>query len=201
MMLGREEEAAVAIMDAREKCPACGEDEYLLFIWKTMVRYHHGKAAEAMQEGQPKVCILREKVVLILNPSFADAHYNIALALVALGDAKTAEQEYRLALQTYSEKEAELAADAKNNLADLLVREKKSAKEATALVRQAIAVRGERASYLDTLARACDLAGDLGCAKDAFEKLLAKGGDFPPGAAEHARKRLAELSAQRFLSP
>jgi len=111
-----------------------------------------------------------------------------------------AEAEYRLAIAGYrSPKDDADAADARNNLAGTIVARGGEAQEAVALARAAIAVRGRRPSYLDTLARACDAVRDGVCARDAYQGLLdaarSAPGTIPEKFLAHARQRLADLPA------
>jgi hypothetical protein len=66
--------------------------------------------------------------------------------------------------------------------------------EAVMLARGAIALRGERPSYLETLSRACDAKGDKACAVERFHKLLASSEALPFEVKTHAEERLKKLA-------
>jgi predicted Zn-dependent protease len=97
------------------------------------------------------------------------------------------------ALASFGSAKSANLADAQNNLADLLLESGGKPQEAHALVTEAIAVRGQRASYVDTLARACDAMNDAPCAREAFQKLLDSKGALPQPVRAHAEERLRAL--------
>jgi hypothetical protein len=65
--------------------------------------------------------------------------------------------------------------------------------EAEKYVRQALAIRGERPAYLDTLGRACDLRQQIDCAKEAYGKLVRNPAGVSKALLDHARDRLGKL--------
>lgn len=109
-----------------------------------------------------------------------------------LGDPGQAEGILRRLVASHDPAHPELLADARARLAELLV-ERGAAAEAIPLAREALAVRPDRPHILDTLARACDAAGDAACARDAFARLLARG-DLPSEARVRADARSRALA-------
>ncbi|GAC1339201.1 MAG: hypothetical protein NVSMB23_07890 [Myxococcales bacterium] len=154
-------------------------------------QYRLGSAAVAARQDRVAQDALRQAIAAA--PRFADAHYNLAIVLRRSGDRGGAEQEYRAALASFGDAKSANRADAQNFLADLLVESPGKAREARALVTDAIAVRGPRASYLDTLARACDALHDTTCARDSFRKLLDSKDELPGFVRLHAEERLRAL--------
>lgn len=154
---------------------------------------HMARGMQSVQEGDDAQAASAFRAALELEPTFADAHYNLGVVLRRAKDLKGAEQAYRAAIANFRPREELLRADAQNNLADLLVSRGARGQEPVTLARAAIAVRGERPSYLDTLARACDASGDRACAVEAFGKLLAGRGPLPPEVKAHAEARLEAL--------
>ncbi|WP_375765026.1 tetratricopeptide repeat protein [Archangium gephyra] len=201
--LGRWDEAAVSIGHARRLLPEDVEvQRFSQAVALTLARSrlpgealkHHGQGGVLSAQGRHAEAEKEYEAALKLAPGFADCHYNLGILARRRGDLARAEQEYRVAVDTFLPEEALLRADAMNNLADTIVSRGGDAKEAARLVREAITVRGERASYLDTLARACDAQGDSPCAAEAFRKLLASGAVLPSDIRTHAEKRLSELT-------
>ncbi len=203
----RHTEAIETVTEAREKCAQCRTGAAFTRNVRPLALYHQGKAAALFQEGKLELAETGEAVVLKIDPDFADAYYNLGKIAVARGKMDVAEAMYRKALARYRPEEAQPAADAKNNLAFLLagrdggpagrvggLADRSGGREAVSLVRAAIAVRGERPSYLDTLGRACDAVNDKACAREAYRKLLQKAGaEVPAEATAHAKERLAAL--------
>lgn len=155
---------------------------------------HHARGGLLASAGRGPEAETQYRAALALAPGFADCHYNLGRLARSRGDLDAAEREYRAAIAGYGPREMVLRADAQNNLADLLASRGRGGAEAVQLVREAIVVRGERASYLDTLARACDAAGDRGCAAEAFGKLLQSEAPLPAEVRAHAQERLRALA-------
>jgi tetratricopeptide (TPR) repeat protein len=188
-------DALDAVKAARDKCPQCGPNSDFTRGLHPLVLYFHDKAARFFQEGKLDLAETGEGIVLTVDPHFADAYYNLGKIAAARGKNDKAETFYLAAIGGYRPEEKVLAADAKNNLAMLLTA-RGEGRPALKLVREAIAVRGERPSYLDTLGRACDAVNDRACARDAYGKLLGTGGgDLPADIVAHARERLARLGS------
>lgn len=201
-LLQRWDAAAVAFKHARRLLP---EDQELDRVEQALALAprtppppealaHHARGGELATQGRQEEAEKEYEAALKIAPGFADCHYNLGLLARRRGDLERAEREYRSALDTYHPEETLLSADAMNNLADTLVARGGDASEAVQLAREAISVRGERASYLDTLARACDAQGDTRCAVEAFRKLLASSVPLPPEVRAHAEKRLGALT-------
>jgi tetratricopeptide (TPR) repeat protein len=200
--LGDLGEAATALGVARRLSP---EDAHLAELTRELQSALAGQGipAEAMlhfsrgtahaAQGKDDAAQTEYDAALRIAPHFGDCHYNLGVLVRRAGDLDRAEREYRAALADYPPNAKTLRADAQNNLADLLVARGKAPAEAESLVREAIATRGERASYLDTLARACDAGGKRDCAREAFGKLLDPGKSLPPEVRRHAEERLRAL--------
>ncbi|QRK12678.1 tetratricopeptide repeat protein [Archangium violaceum] len=155
---------------------------------------HNARGAKLALEGRMDEALAEFEAAVKVAPDYADARYNLAQLLTKKGDKARAEQEYRKAIPGFHEREKALRADAQNNLAFLLVERGVKGEEPVTLARAAIETRGERPSYLDTLARACDARGDKACAVDAFRKLLASSETLPFDVRTHAEQRLKTLA-------
>lgn len=155
---------------------------------------HYAQGTQLVGEGKQDEAMAEFEAALKLAPDYADGRYNLARLLSHKGDKARAEQEYRKAIPAYHEREKLLRADAQNNLASLLVERGAKGDEAVTLARAAIAVRGERPSYLDTLGRACDAKGDKACAVESFRKMLASSQTLPFDVKTHAEERLKKLA-------
>jgi tetratricopeptide (TPR) repeat protein len=192
----RDVDAYDAATEAREKCPRCAPGTDFTRSIRPFVLYLHDKAATFFQQGKLDLAETGEVAVVKVAPDFADAYYNLGKIAAAKGKTDLAEAFYRRALDRYRPEESQLAADTKNNLAFLLLGRGGADLEAILLIRDAIAVRGERPAYLDTLGRACDATDDRACARYAYSKLLRVGGSaLPADVAAHARARLARLDS------
>lgn len=201
--LGRLDDAFAAAERVKALAPDAPQTEVLLMALASMdgVMRVSPEAARHFTEGvghagQGRMGEARAafEAALRLAPDFADCHYNLGVVLAQQGDTARAEREYRAAIPGFGPRQAVLQADARNNLAFLLVSRGVKGAEPVALVRAAIATRGERPSYLDTLARACDASGDTACAVETFRKLLAAKDALPPEVRVHAEARLEALA-------
>ena len=137
---------------------------------ESLDRCARGQAA--MFQGRWPEAAHEQRNALRYAPDFA---WCIALAAETswrLGDPAGAERLFRRAVAGFPDRLAPLRADAQARLAALLVEKGGGAGEAAELARASLATRGERAATLDVLARACAAAGDVGCARDAAERLL-----------------------------
>jgi tetratricopeptide (TPR) repeat protein len=191
----RQSEALDTVTEARAKCAPCVAGSAFARNLRPLVLYHQGKAARLFDQGKLDLAESGEMVVLTLDPDFADAYHNLGKIAAARGKLDAAEAMYRKALAYYRPEESRLAADAKNNLAILLAG-RRAGREAVSLVQEAIALRGERPSYLDTLGRACEAVNDRPCAREAYRKLLQSAGtEVPADVTAHAKQRLAKLEA------
>jgi tetratricopeptide (TPR) repeat protein len=158
--------------------------------------YFQQKAKDFFEEGKLELAETGAVSAIRVDPTFAGRYYNLGKIEAAKEDVKKAEAMYRAAIILYRPVESQLAADAKNNLAFLLVGQPDGGQEAVSLVREAIAVRGERASYLDTLGRACDAVDDKPCSRKAYSKLLKiQSPDVPAAVRDHARERVSSLGS------
>lgn len=126
-------------------------------------------------------------------PKFAEAHYNLGVLASAQDDLSTAEASYRAAIAQAIPAQKLIRGDAQNNLAFMLLKQQTRLGEAEQLARNALELRPERASYLDTLAQICDAEGNSACAKDAYRRLLDSGEDLPQNVKAHAEERLNAL--------
>ncbi len=192
-------EALNTVTEAREKCAQCGPGSQFARNLRPLVLYHQGKAARLVAQGKLDLAESGETVVLTLDPDFADAYYNLGKIAVARGNLDVAEAMYRKALAYYRPEESQQAADAKNNLAFLLAG-RRAGREAVSLVREAIAVRGDRPSYLDTLGRACDAVDDRPCAREAYRKLLKGEGARCPRTSQRTPSSASPSSRPRGAS-
>jgi tetratricopeptide (TPR) repeat protein len=201
--LGRFEKAAQALQQARRLKPVDRELDALAYrIAQGLITLRapeeavarHERGVELAGEGRNEEAMREFEAALARAPTFADCHHNLGLLARRREDFARAEREYRAAIAGYAAGEEPLRAEAQNNLANLLVARGGSPEEALTLVREALTVRGERAGYLDTLARACDAKGDRACAVEAFRKLLASGEPLAPEVKGHAQARLGALS-------
>jgi tetratricopeptide (TPR) repeat protein len=200
--LGNLQGAAAAVLNAKRLRPDDPEvDQVAIEIAQNLSATSlpraalilHARGGTLIQAGKHDEAEQAYREALRIAPTFADCHYNLGSLARRRGDLETAEREYRTAIAGYTPGEVRLLADARNNLADLLVARQKNYPEAVTLVRQAIEVRGARASYIDTLARACDANNDVACATDSFKKLLTFT-EIPPEVRAHAAQRLKVLA-------
>jgi tetratricopeptide (TPR) repeat protein len=113
----------------------------------------------------------------------------IAESLRRLGDLARAEALYRGVVGAFPEGQGHLRADAQGRLAALLLELGRPPAEAIALAREALARRGDRAALLETLGRACHLAGEVACARDAWQRLLRRP-NLPEAMRADAEARL-----------
>jgi tetratricopeptide (TPR) repeat protein len=190
--------AADALLESRKPCPACAKDE----VW--------GRAADAVAEA---LCAKAEKqlaandaagarknaeAAAALRPDRAETHLVEAKLARAGGDKKGAIAAYRKALEGLSDANAEPGANARLELAGLLVADGDGA-EAVKVAREAAAARGSDGRALDVLGRACDLTKDTDCARKTYDKLskLSPGPTASKEAVEHARQRMKELKKKR----
>jgi tetratricopeptide (TPR) repeat protein len=201
--LGKLDEAFEAAERVKALAPEAPQTEQLyMFLsqWHAATRVspdaaqHNAQGLQLTTQGKQDEAIAEFEAALKLAPDYADARYNLARLLSQKGDKARAEQEYRKAIPGFHEREKLLRADAQNNLAYLLVVQGVKGDEPVTLARAAIAVRGERSSYLDTLARACDAKGDKACAVESFRKLLASSETLPFELKTHAEERLKKLA-------
>ncbi|WNG44185.1 tetratricopeptide repeat protein [Archangium minus] len=202
-MVGKLDGAFAAAERVKELAPNAAQTEGLgMFLaqWHAAIRMpqeaaaHNEQGARLATEGRMDEALAEFEAAVKVAPDYADARYNLAQLLTKKGDTQRAEQEYRKAIPGFHEREKVLRADAQNNLAFLLVERGVKGEEPVTLARAAIETRGERPSYLDTLARACDAKGDKACAVDAFRKLLASSETLPFDVRTHAEQRLKTLA-------
>ncbi|WNG33707.1 tetratricopeptide repeat protein [Archangium violaceum] len=201
--VGKFDEAFAAVERVKTLAPEAPQAEALgmmLAQWHAAMRMpqeaaaHNAQGAKLATEGRMDEALAEFEAAVKVAPDYADARYNLAQLLTKKGDTQRAEQEYRKAIPGFHEREKVLRADAQNNLAFLLVERGVKGEEPVTLARAAIETRGERPSYLDTLARACDAKGDKACAVDAFRKLLASSETLPFDVRTHAEQRLKTLA-------
>lgn len=201
--LGKMDEAFEAAERVKALAPEVPQTEQLFMFlsqWHAATRVspeaaqHNAQGLQLTTQGKQDEAIAEFEAALKLEPDYADARYNLGTLLQKKGDKARAEQEYRKAIPGFHERENLLRADAQNNLAFLLVERGAKGEEAVTLARAAIAVRGERTSYLDTLARACDAKGDKACAVESLRKLLASSQTLPYEVKTHAEERLKKLA-------
>ncbi|HET8734766.1 MAG TPA: hypothetical protein VFM45_13450 [Anaeromyxobacteraceae bacterium] len=148
------------------------------------------RSQAAMFQGRWPEAAHEQRNGLRKSPGFT---YCIALAGVTaarLGDPASGERAIRRAIADMSDRLAPLRADAQAWLGALLLEKDGGAKEATALARASLAVRGDRAGTLDLLARACTATGDEACAREATERLLRLPG-LPEAMRAEASRRLS----------
>jgi tetratricopeptide (TPR) repeat protein len=200
--LGNLQAAAAAVLNAKRLRPDDPEvDQVAIEIAQNLsvtalpraALILHARGGTLVQAGKHQEAEEAYREALRIAPTFADCHYNLGSLARRRGDLDAAEHEYRTAIAGYSQGDIRLLADARNNLADLLVARNKNIPEAVTLARQAIETRGARASYIDTLARACDANKDAECATSTFRKLLTFT-ELPAEVRAHAVERLKVLA-------
>jgi Tfp pilus assembly protein PilF len=200
--LGRMDEAFASAERVQALAPDAPQTDVLLMALASMdgvlrvppeAARHFTEGSRHASEGRLDEARASFEAALRVAPDFADGHYNLGVVVSQQGDKARAEREFRAAIPGFHPRQAVLQADARNNLAFLLVSRGIKGPEPVALVRAAIATRGERPSYLDTLARACDANGDTACAVESFRKLLAAKDSLPTEVRVHAEARLEAL--------
>jgi protein O-mannosyl-transferase len=125
---------------------------------------------------------------LELKPTFADAHYNLANALVRAGDRPEAIREFNEALQLRP-----AFADAENNLGNLL-KSMGEAQEAVDHLTRAVDLAPEDAEIQSNLGAALAAAGENVQAVDHFERAVRLA---PDDAGFHRRLARALVAANR----
>jgi len=146
------------------------------------------RAWVALLDAQPGEAMREAANGMRFAPQFHWCAAVHAEALWAARDPASAERLLRWAIAGYGAGREPLRADAKGLLAEILSLRAGAAPEAAALAREALAVRGDRAAVLAALVRACDAAGDTGCARDASARLLALP-QVPAAVREVAERR------------
>lgn len=202
--LGHFPEAARALEEARRLRPADAEVEALdtqlaqVLAVQGVPREalaHHARAGALAQQGRDEEARAAYAAALAVHPAFADAHLRLGVSWLERGEPARAEEALRAALAHARPVERRLRAEAQGALAEaLLLRGGAGVAEAVELARQALAATGERAAPLDTLARACDAAGDGACAAEAYRRLLASREPLSPEVRERAEGRLRALA-------
>jgi tetratricopeptide (TPR) repeat protein len=155
---------------------------------ESLDRCSRGRAAA--MEGQYVEAEREYRNALKYSPAYRWCTANLAEVRFVLGHPAEAEELLREAIAGYPARLDGLRSDAKGRLASLLVARGQGGAEAVALARAALAARGEQAAVLEALALACDATGDVACARDAWQRLLAR-----PHLAERTRARAAERIA------
>jgi tetratricopeptide (TPR) repeat protein len=122
-------------------------------------------------------------------------HLHLQLGLLARRghDVPTAERELRAALSLAPESAQGVRAEARAQLAALLVEAHQGLPEAQHLIQEAIEIHGEKPEWLETLGEACASQGDLGCATKSLQRALAYE-DLRAEQRARLSARLAELS-------
>jgi len=134
-----------------------------------------------------------------LRPDAPATHLMRARLAKAGGESKTAEGEYRKAVEGFSDAKSDAGAGARLELATLLVADG-SGSEAAKLAEEVVGARGDDGRGLDTLGRACDLTKDVDCARKAYERLaqLSPGTDgATQEAIDHAKGRMKLLKSKK----
>lgn len=167
-----------------EAARLAGRDPAVERVWSTLFgmapdpaqpqealdRCLRGRAAQL--DGRWEEALREQTAALRYTRTFYWCGAGIAESMRQRGDRERAEALYRAVVSAFPERQRHLRADAQGRLAALLLELGRPPQEAVALAREALEVRGERAAVLDTLARACQAAGDLPCARDARARLL-----------------------------
>lgn len=201
--LGQLREARAAIQEALRLEPTNQDYDQVALVIEGMLAFeaqpkdavdHANRGEQLALTGQNEEAAREYEAALGIAPNFPDCHYNLGRVVRRMGDFERAEREYRAAIAGYNADQRRLKADAQNNLADLLTERGVKTEEAVALVREAISVRGERNSYLDTLAKACDAQANMACAVEAYRKLLNSNKQLSPAVRQHAEERLRTLA-------
>jgi hypothetical protein len=135
-------------------------------------------------------------VGLLVAPRYLWCVAGLGEAMWRAGHPARGEALLRAVIEEYPERQAALRADASARLAELLLEQRRNAGEAAAIARAALAQRGERPGLLALAARACDAAGDAGCATAAWRRLAAH-----PRAPESLRAEAAARVGALTRSP
>jgi predicted Zn-dependent protease len=129
----------------------------------------------AMMDGQWIDAQREQLSALRYAPRFHWCLAGVAETTWRLGDAARGEQLLRRVIADYPAAQEPLRADAKGRLAALLLDGKRGAGEAARLLREALAVRGERRALLQRLEQACEAIDDDACERDAEARLARLG--------------------------
>lgn len=125
----------------------------------------------AMMDGQWVDAQREQLAALRYAPRFHWCLAGVAETTWRLGDAARGEQLLRRVIADYPPAQDLLRADAKARLAALLLEGRRDAGEAARLLREALAVRGDRTALLQRLGQACEAIDDDACERDAEARL------------------------------
>jgi len=157
---------------------------------ETLDRCTRGCAAEMEGEWIEAEREFRNGIKYAPQYAWCLAHW--AESVGRAGDFARAERLFRQAIAAFPAAQRPLRADAEGRLAALLVSSRKDAVEAVRLARGALAERGDRAALLYVLGRACDLAEEVVCSRDAYARMLALP-HVPDALRASAQERLQAL--------
>ena len=122
---------------------------------------------------QEMVHLLRKAIAI--NPSYAEAHFNLGIALKSQGDFQAATDSYRQALAINPN-----YVEAYNNLG-ITLKEQGNLKAAIDTYRQALAINPNYAEAYSNLGNALKDQGDVQAAIDAHRQALAVNPNYPQG--------------------
>jgi predicted Zn-dependent protease len=196
--------AADILRDSRAPCPACASNDGWNHAADEVAAALAAKAQKQIAEGNASGARKSAEGALAVRPDLPEAQLVLGKVARAEGNTKAAASAYRKAVERLPDAKAESGANARLELATLLIggagdgSGAGDGKEAVKLAEQVVAARGDDGAALDTLGRACDATRDKTCARKAYAKLVKlRGGDGKSqGALEHARLRMKELKSR-----
>lgn len=192
--------AADVLSDSARACAACLADDRWRRAGDDVARALAASAQKQIGSGNAAAANKTLDRVAALRPDLPETHLGRGQIARTQGDEPRAFAEFRRAVDTTPDAKAPAGAAARLELARLLT-DRGQPGEATTLVRQVVASRGEDVASLDLLGRACEANKDAECARKAYGRLVSlpatateRAGDDPAKAAvSHARDRLKLL--------
>ena len=191
--------ASEALRASASACPPCASDDAWNRTNEDVARAFHAKAIKQLGSGDASGAQKSADLAVALRPNLPETQLVVGKVARAQGNTKAAATAYRKAIQGLPDAKADAGATARLELATLLLSNGDGAAEATKLAEDVLAARGDDATALDTLGRACDATRDTNCARNAYGKLvkLSAGGAPTKEALAHARVRVKELKSRR----
>jgi len=191
--------AAEALVESKQACPKCADDEAWGHAADQVAAALGAKADKQLAANDEAGARKTAEAATGLRPDAPATHLLQARLAKASGDNKAAEGEYRKAVEGLSDAKSEAGGAARLELAALLVAGGNGG-EAAKLAGEVVADRSDDGPGLDTLGRACDLTKDVDCARKAYERLA----QLSPGtsgatqeAVDHAKSRMKVLKSKK----